>query len=393
MRMKAAATLLLAASAAAPLWGAPEPQGDAALELAVQLQEVFARVAERVSPSVVSITTFSVDPEWTQELLQTSRGPAWVQSHAEALLYPGFRPTRAGSGVVVSADGFILSTHDNILDSSGRIARIIDVELPGDRHAPARVTGAEPTINLALLAIEAPESAALTPAALGDSDAAHVGHWAIALGDPHGAERTYSTGTIAAQAQRRCYQEQFSRTLMQSSVRIHPESYGGPLVNIRGEVIGINVPRPAGESLVESALGSEYALPINLVRGIYEALKEKGSSDSPWLGISVLELDAAQRRFAAEGRTVVLPQSKYYPGTGLFVDNVYDPSPASRAGIEVGDFLVKIDGHFLFSPYDFQKWVYLAGVGQSLTAEIFRDGESREVHLTLEARPKSAATR
>ncbi len=389
----AAATFLLVACGAGPLAGAPAPAGEAALALATQLQEAFARVAERVFPSVVSITTFSLDPDWTREKLQTSRGPQWVQSHAEALLYPGFRPTRAGSGVVVAEDGFILSTHDNILDAAGGIARIIDVELPGDRHALARVAGAEPTINLALLAIEPSESAALAPAALGDSDAAHVGHWAIALGDPHGAERTYQTGTIAAQPQRRCYQEQLSRTLLQSSVRLHPESYGGPLVNIRGEVIGINVPRPAGVGLVESALGSEYALPINLVRGIYEALKEKGSSDSPWLGVSVLELDAAQRRFAAEGRTVVLPQSKYYPGTGLWIDNVFDPSPASRAGIAPGDFLVKIDGHLLFSPYDFQKWVYLAGVGQSLTVEIFRDGESREVRITAEARPKSATTR
>ncbi len=393
MTVRLAVLLLASVPSVVPAASAVEPEADSALQLATQIQQAFARVAERTFPSVVSITTFSEDPAWTVEKLSASRGPAWVRSNAEALSYPGFRPTRAGSGVVVSSDGFVLSTHDNVLDSAGGIARIIDVELLDDRHALARVAGAEPTINLALLAIDLPESVVLTPATLGDSDAVQVGHWAIAVGDPYGAERTYATGTISAQAQRRCYQEQLSRTLIQSSVRLHPESYGGPLVNIRGEVVGINVPRPAGDRLVESGSGSEYALPINLVSGIYEALKHKGSTESPWLGISVLELAAARQRFQAEGRHVVLPESKYYPGTGLFVDNVFDPSPASRAGIGVGDFLVKIDGHLIFSPYDFQKRVYLAGVGADLAVEIFRDGASREVRARLEPRPRSATTR
>ena len=375
-----------------PLCASAE-EDDPAIRLATQLQDAFAAVADKVGPSVVSISVFTEDPDWTRDKLTAREGADWVAANPYELLYPGFRRTRAGSGVVVSSDGYILTTHDNLIDADGEVARILDVELPGDVHALANVAGAEPTINLAVLSIEVGDSVELTPATLGDSDAARVGHWAIAMGDPYGAERTYAAGTIAAQAARQCYQEELSRTLMQSSVRIHPEAYGGPLVDIRGQVIGINVPRPLGETLVDPSPGSEYALPINLVTGIYEALKEKGSTSSPWLGTSVLELDTVRRRWIEEGKTVVLPETKYYPGVGIWVDNVYDPSPASKNDIRVGDFLVKIDGNFLFGPYDFQKWIYLAGIGETIRVELFRDGESLEVEVVLEERPASATPR
>lgn len=366
---------------------------DPAVALAVQLQDAFARVADEVFPSVVSITVYSEDADWTPEKLAARHGPGWVESNPEAVLYPGFRRTRGGSGVIVSADGEILTTRDNLLDADGAIARILDVETADNHHLLARVAGAEPTIDLALLRVDAPASIVLVPARFGDSDAVRVGHWAIALGDPWGAERTFQAGTIAARAQRQCYQDQLSRTLLQSSLRLHPESYGGPLVDIHGAVIGINVPRPQAEDAVEDGRGSEYALPINLVTGIYEALSAKGSTASPWLGVSVLELSTVRRRWIEEDRKVVLPETKYYPGSGVWIDNVYAPSPASRAGVRVGDFLVKVDGKFVFSPYDFQKWIYLAGVGKTVRVELFRDGESLELETTLEARPAEAVPR
>jgi serine protease Do len=361
-----------------------------AVRLAVQLQDAFALVAERVFPSVVGVTVYTEDPDWTPEKLTAAKGPAWLERNREALLYPGFRRSHAGSGVVVSADGHILTTHGNLLDESGAIARIIDIELQGDRHLLARVAGAEPTIDLGVLVVDAPQSVPLEPALLGDSDAVRTGHWAIALGDPAGAERTFAAGTIAAQPQRQCYQDDLSRTLVQSSVRVPSGSHGGPLVNIRGEVIGISVAGPAA-SAGDGA--SAYALPTNLVAGIYEALLAKGSTDSPWLGVSVLELSTLRRRLLEQGREVVLPETKYYPGTGVYIEDVFEPSPASRAGIRVGDFLVKIDGRLVFSPYDFQKWTYLAGIGTKVALELFRDGQTREVQATLEPRPAGAPPR
>lgn len=176
---------------------------------------------------------------------------------------------------------------------------------------------------------------------------------------------------------------------MQSSLSIHPESYGGPLVNIRGEIVGMNVP-PPGEidpEAMRRARSSEYALPINLAMNIYEALKISETRKSPWLGISVLELAAVHRRKNSTGESPPLPR------TGVYIDDVFDPSPAARAGIRVGDSLVAIDGNRLFSVLDFQKWLYLSGIGRSVRLEIFREQETLEKKATIEERPQSATTR
>ena len=376
-----------------PVAAEDPPEEDPAIRAAVQLETAFSRVAERVFPSIVAITTFTEDPEWTAE---KRKGPQWVEANREELLYPGFRKTGAGSGFVVAEDGHILSSHDGVTDDEGEIARIVSVELPGDHHLPADVVATEPTINLSILKIDLPrgqDEIRLRALAIGDSDDVQVGHWAIAVGDPTGAERTYATGTVSAKPERQCYQQELTRTLLQAAVRVHPESYGGPMLNIRGEVVGITVPRPDARGVAVAPHGSEYALPINLAMGIYQELKATASRRSPWLGVSVLELDSLRRHLRAQGREVVFPEKLYYPGTGVYVDNVFDPSPASRAGVRAGDFLVKIDGHLLFSVIDFQKWLYLSGIGKTLTIEIFRDGEPLEKTVTIEARPKSATTR
>ena len=283
---------------------------------------------------------------------------------------------------MVSDDGYILSAY-HVLHPSGTTesVQLVDVEFTGDRHVTARVVGLEPTINLAVLKVDAPF--AVTPIGIGDIDTVRVGSWAIAVGDPEGAERTFSVGTVAARPERDCYQEQLSRTYLQSSVRIHPESFGGPLLNLQGQVIGINTPR--FDSDVENrdltGAGSVYALPINLAMTVYEALKVEESKRSPWLGISVLDLTADVRE-----------RYEKTPRTGVLIDNVFDPSPASRAGLQVGDFLTHMDTQQILAVPDFQRWLYLYGIGEEMMLKIFRDGEVLEVDVTIEERPESAVT-
>jgi serine protease Do len=174
-------------------------------------------------------------------------------------------------------------------------------------------------------------------------------------------------------------------------VRVHPESYGGPLVDVRGAVIGMLVPRPGGGAA--EAGGSEYALPIDLALTLYEALRARPTHRSPWLGVSVLDRDAAAKRLREGDRRVLLPDNAYYPGVGVWIDDVFEPSPASRAGFRTGDFIVKMNGKLVFSVADFQRALYLAGVGAALPIELFRDGQGAVHTVTLESRPEVATTR
>jgi len=361
---------------------AAEPETDAALEMAIGLQEAFTRVADEVGPSIVGITALAraVPTEKTQKGSEAEETGGWT---TEALdRYPGFEQLRSGSGFVVSAEGYIIGCRHTLLGPGGEgVAEIIDVEFEGDVHLRARVIGLEPTINLAILKVDGPVRP--VPVVIGDSDSVRAGHWSIALGDPEGAERTFSTGNIAAIPSRDCYQERLSRTYLQSSVRIHPESYGGPLVDIRGRVIGVTTPRADGGADVSASVsGSVYAVPINLAMTIYEALRIKASRISPWLGISVLHMDPALRRRMGSS-----------PRTGVYIENVFEPSPAFTAGVRSGDVLVSMNDERILSVQDFQRLLYLLGVGKKITVEVYRDGELFEREVVIEQRPAKANTR
>ena len=359
------------------------------LDVALALQEAFAGVAEAVLPSVVNVTSFVRDDAAAAPAAAAPKAQAWrLAGDPVETTYPGFRRWRSGSGFFVTADGYVLTCHHVVTRDDGTPAEAIDVELPGGRRVLSRLVGAEPTIDLAVLKLEVVAEARpleVRPATLGDSDALQVGHWIIAVGDPWGPERTYAVGTLAARPDRECYQDQLSGTLLQASLDVHPEAYGGPLVDIHGRVIGLTVPPPGGGGL--GPRGAEFGLPINLALNIYEALKVAESRRSPWLGVSVLELAAVHRRFRGAEAPPALPR------TGVFLDGVFEPGPASRAGIRAGDSLVAIDGNRLFSVLDFQKWLYLSGIGRTVTLDIFRDGKTTPKKVTIEERPAGAATR
>jgi serine protease Do len=350
--------------------------GDNGLEVAELLQNTFARVADKVYLSVVGISLYEKD---------TAPQPArtgWTEGDTEERLYPGFHRTRAGTGFVVGGDGDILTYAGAVAHpGSGKSSVVIDVELPGNVHCRAKVIGIEPTIDLAVLGIVAPVP--VRPVTIGNSDDVRVGHWAIAVGDPPGPERTFAPGTIAARPERECYQEHRTSTLLQSSVAIDTAGLGGPLVNIHGEVVGLTLASP-GNSVESPSAASRpvSALPINLAMTIYRALKVKESEQSPWIGISVLDLSAKLRH-----------QLKSSPLTGIYIDDVFAPSPASRAGIHVGDILTKMDDHPILGVSDFQTWLYLLGIDAPVTLEIFRDGGVLRKSVVIEQRPETARMR
>ena len=372
---------------AAPLAG-PDAAAAGLLPVALQLQDVFARVADRVFPFVMGVSSYVRDPDWTPEKLRLTRDDRWMAANQEALRYPGFRPSRAGSGLLVDQEGYVLSCDHLLRDEHDALAPLVDVELADQSHVTASIVGAEPTIDLAVLRIGDTTKLPPLPSGLelGDSDRIDAGHWAIALGDPPGPERVFRVGMVSSSPQRQCYQEQLSATGLQTSLDVPPGGLGGPVVDILGHVIGLSVqpPRAAGTAIQAPAAGS-FTLPINLVANLLEALKVSQSRSSPWLGISVLETASFRRRPEAVSVTI--------PPSGVYVDDVFDPSPASRAGVRPGDFLLALGGHELRSVGDFQTWLYELGIGTDVKLRLLRNGAPLEVVAPIEVRPESARPR
>jgi S1-C subfamily serine protease len=345
------------------------------LDFALQLESAFAAVADRVFPSVVSVGAYVAGDDAT-DVAKSADATGWREAGTRDDPYPGFRLVRSLSGFFISDDGFLLTNAGAVEAFEGREIDLLDVEIEG-RHYQARLVGAEPTVDLAVLAVDLPF--ATRPVQLAEEDSVRVGRWAIALGDPPGPERSFDAGTIAGMPERECYQEQRTATVVQTSCRLDPESYGGPLVDIAGRVIGVTVPRPGGvgPAAFLAFARQAQALPNGIAMTLYEALRAKESRRSPWLGFSVLELTRATR-------------TRTSPRTGVVIDDVFDPSPAARAGIRVGDVLTAIDDHRVLSVADFQKWLYLAGIGAQVTLHVSRDGAPLALPVTIEERPDAA---
>jgi serine protease Do len=359
------------------------------LRVALQLQDVFAGVAEQAAPSVVGVTGYFRRGEGDPPAPRN--GGSWREGAPEQRRYPGFRPARSGSGFLVSDDGYILTARHLLVDDAGRFVDMVDVERHDGRHQVARIVGGEATIDLGVLKLEEfgpRDLRELRPARIGDSSAVRVGHWAVALGNPAGPGTVFAVGTFSSRAERQCYQDELSATLMQASLAVPAGGYGGPLVNVEGSVVGMLIPGPNAAAPGAPSSGSAFALPIDLAMAIYEPLKVRESRKSPWLGVSVLELRTVRERRGRSGAG----GGRLPPG-GVYIDDVFDPSPAAAADVRVGDALISIDGNRLFSVGDFQKWLYLSGIGRTITLEIFRDGETLEKQVAIEERPEAAVPR
>lgn len=357
---------------------AAAPAGVPGVAPALELEAAFAAIADLVFPSVSSVGAWiSVEP--ATEASPSGDASGWREAGPRDDPYPGFRLGRSRSGFFVSDDGFFLTNAGAVAPVDGRPIEIVDVEID-NVHYRARIVGVEPTVDIALLKVEVPFQTRSVQLAAEDS--VRVGRWAIALGDPPGPERTFSTGTIAARPERLCYQEQRAATLVQTSCRLDPESYGGPVVDISGRVFGITVPRPGGEGGGDALAAFAFArqaqvLPIGLALTLTDAMKARESKRSPWLGFSVLELTRQTR-------------NRRSPRTGVFIDDIFEPSPASRAGVRVGDVLIAIDGNRVLSVPDFQKWLYMAGIGGNVTLHLSRNGEELALPMVVEERPPEA---
>lgn len=356
--------------------GSPPSSNGVAADPAVALQDSFRKVASVAFPSVVAVAAF--------ETATTKRKPAhpagWLPDPASMPAPEGSRAVSAGSGFVFP-DGSIATCNHLVRDSTGALAATVQVGSADGGRWTAEVLGAEPTLDLAILRIRENAWKAPQPALrLGDSDAVQAGDWLLAVSDPPGPAVGLSVGVASSAAERQCYQQQRSATMLQSSIALADAASGAAVTDLHGAVVGMVVRLPAvGATETARAESAGLAiLPINLALNLKEALTVARSDRSPWLGISVLELSKAPAAVAARGR-------------GVYIDNVFGPSPASRAGIARGDVLLSFDSHEIGSVSDFQKALYAAGIGHRAELRIVRDEKELTLTAPVEERPASAA--
>lgn len=319
------------------------PKARAALSAARNTPIV--RAAEIVGPSVVGITNKAYTSDMFNRKMLVERG--------------------SGSGVIYDAKGHIITNYHVVAE-----AQEIVVSLPDGRTVPGKVQGSDPATDLAVVKIEA---SGIQPARFGDSDSLLVGEPAIAVGNPLGLELkgSVTAGVISALNRTLDIGERRFR-LIQTDAAINPGNSGGALANADGEVIGINSIKIA----VGGVEGIGFAIPFSTAKPIVQALIEKGRVVRPYLGVVALDRNAALRY----GYQLNIEK-------GLFVFRLVSRSPADRAGIRVGDVILKLAGQETNSLVDLRSIIEAQGVGATVPLLISRNGEEFSVQVKLDEIP------
>jgi serine protease Do len=349
-------------SAPAVATAKPAPAGVAALS---DLSEAFASVAEHVKPSVVFIK--SGHTERRQQGPQFQVPPGFEQFFPRMPQQgPDFQES-AGSGFIVSKDGYIL-TNDHVVEGSDQVT----VRLLDRREFKAKVVGTDPGTDLAVLKIDASN---LTPAPLGDSDVSRVGEWVLAVGNPLGENLTFTvtSGIISAKGRSLALPNSSDRSIqdfIQTDAAINPGNSGGPLVSVRGEVIGVN---SAIASQTGFYSGYGFAIPINLARRVMDQIIKHGRVQRAALGVTVRNVSPNDAAY------VGLPDIR-----GVVVEDFGgDASPARKAGLEPGDIIVSVDGKPVEYVGQLQQEIAFRQPGDVVKVEVARKGGA---HKTLDVR-------
>src|SRR5262245_19511563 len=327
-------------------------------------EAAIVELYERVSPAVVNITN--------------RRGQPGTSDYSRG----------AGSGVIFDPKGYVL-TNNHVVDDATRL----EVTLWDGSSFGGKLLGRDPANDLAIVQIEAPPEK-LTVAAFGDSDAIKPGQLAIAIGSPFGLERTITLGVISSTGRTRANEGRRPiRNMLQTDAPINPGNSGGPLLNSRGEVIGINT---AIESPVRGSVGIGFAVPINSAKLFLPDMLAGTQIKHPWLGISGLQLTPAT------AQELGLPATTQ----GVYVSEVVPNGPAAKGGLkgaagrgaagEVpkgGDVILSIDGQPITKTDAISGYLDAKRVGDAVKVQILRDGQPRVVDVTLEEWPESTAPR
>lgn len=323
----------------------------------------FAEINKKVSPAVVAIYSSKVvkysHPFFDDELFRYFFGikPEQEKGQEEKV-------QSGGSGFIISPDGYIL-TNDHVVEDADEV----EVVIGKDEHLKAKVIGKDAPTDLALLKIDYKEPLPTIP--LGNSDKLEIGEWVMAVGFPLAYGKTVTVGVISAKERKIGISQTTSsfENFLQTDAAINFGNSGGPLVNIRGEAIGVNT----AISLRGQNIG--FAIPINQFKEIEEQLKSKGKVTRGYLGVRIKEItEEIQKAFRLENLN------------GAFVESVEKNSPAQEAGLKHGDVIFKVDSKEIEKPQDLISYISSKKPGTKVKVFVIRDGKEKSFDVKLTTR-------
>jgi serine protease Do len=333
----------------------------------------LADIAERSVPSVVNISTTRVvqgvqthpflDDPMLREFFGAPRTPQRPQAQ---------RAHSLGSGVIVSKEGIVL-TNNHVVER----AEDIQVVLSDGKEFSAEVVGTDPQSDLAVVRLKG-DLSGLQPLPIGDSSSLRLGDMVLAIGNPFGVGQTVTMGIVSATGRNRMGIVDYE-DFIQTDAAINPGNSGGALVNMRGELVGINT---AILSRTGGSQGIGFAIPSDMAQPIVESLLKNGKVNRGWLGVAIQDMD----KDLAAGLGLSIEH-------GVLISDVTEGSPAARAGVKRGDVVVKLGGKAIKSSSVFRNRIAASGPDTKVELGVIRDGKERAIPVTLGSLAKSPTSK
>lgn len=329
----------------------------------------FTDLADASSPAVVNIRTVKTLKSGGRVYRHFFGGPNRPNDPFQDFFRkffddqnPGqFRQDSLGSGFIFDAEGYIVTNNHVIADADE-----IRVKLKSGVEFDAEIIGTDSTTDLALIKITPDQD--LPALNLGDSDQLKVGQWVIAIGNPFGLEHTVTAGIVSAKG--RLIGAGPYDDFIQTDASINPGNSGGPLINMNGEVVGINT------AIVAGGDGIGFAIPINMAKSVINQLKDSGKVSRGWLGVAIQDLDAELKNY-------------YGVENGVLIAEVFPGDPAEKAGIQPKDIVISVNGEPVDASRDLSRRIADIPEGGTAELEISRGGKIKKIKVNVAKRDDS----
>ena len=331
-------------------------------------QESFAPLAKRLSPTVVNVRVTKIEKMGfdSRELPEGPLGDMFKQFFGNNFQGRQQPVQGAGSGVIISNDGYIL-TNNHVVEG----AQEVTVTLADQKEMKAKIVGRDPKTDLAVLKVSADHN--LPAAKLGNSEQLQVGDWVIAIGNPFGLSHTVTSGIVSAKG--RVIGAGPYDDFIQTDASINPGNSGGPLFNMNGEVIGINT------AIIPNGQGIGFAIPVNTAKPLIPQLVKNGKVTRGYLGVTIQSVTPEL------AKALNIDRDK-----GALVADVMKDSPAEKAGFKRGDIIISYNGKTVQNSHDLPPMVAASPIGQAATVGILRDGRGKDIKVDVAELPSDKGT-
>jgi len=319
----------------------------------------FAELADKLSPTVVNVKVTKVEQTGFQgpNMQGSPFGDFFGRFFEGGEMPRSHRVQGAGSGVIISKDGQVLS-NNHVVEG----AKEVTVTLSSGQEYTAEVIGTDPQTDLAVLKINTDEN--LPAATLGDSEQLKVGDWVVAIGNPFGLNHTVTSGIVSAKG--RVIGAGPYDDFIQTDASINPGNSGGPLFNMQGEVVGINT------AIIPQGQGIGFAIPIDTAKPLIPQLVSNGEITRGYLGVNIQDLTTE----LADAMGIEKTQ-------GALVADVVAGSPAEKSGIKRGDIIIDFNGKSIKESHDLPAKVAATPVGDDVEVTVLRDGKEKQLNVTV----------